>query len=290
VRCLSPTFCAIGVRREVVREDEVQRALVERLALTASEARLATRVHEGLSNRAIAEALQAPEGTIKWRVYSLYRRLGVSSRTSMIVALDEVLGTARESERRPIPDSSRAREEATRTPTRATIDALRLYLEAPPNGLAVVDSAGTVTWANSAARALICAEQEDRRAREAILAIVAELRAEERSTAAIDVTSDAGRLRGTVFRADEELCGVHLRRHAPRAADVALSLAVQLGLSAQEALIAVHIARGLTNLEIADELGIREGSVRATSAAIYEKVHTVNRAELTAIVGQMDQE
>jgi DNA-binding NarL/FixJ family response regulator len=41
----------------------------------------------GQTNKAIARAAGIPEGTVKWRLHRMYRRLGVSSRVAFALAL-----------------------------------------------------------------------------------------------------------------------------------------------------------------------------------------------------------
>ena len=51
---------------------------------------IAQMVLEGAPNKAIARALDIPEGTVKWRLHRLYERLGVSSRMSFALALRDL--------------------------------------------------------------------------------------------------------------------------------------------------------------------------------------------------------
>jgi DNA-binding NarL/FixJ family response regulator len=55
-------------------------------------------------------------------------------------------------------------------------------------------------------------------------------------------------------------------------------------LSPMERKVAVFLARGRTNLEIADELGIVERTVKAHLTAIYAKLHIGNRLSLALLV------
>jgi len=50
--------------------------------------------------------------------------------------------------------------------------------------------------------------------------------------------------------------------------------------------VAELVARGLTNLEIAAELGIVERTVKAHLTAIYGKMHVGNRLSLALLINQ----
>ncbi|MGB9080833.1 MAG: response regulator transcription factor [Desulfuromonadaceae bacterium] len=57
-------------------------------------------------------------------------------------------------------------------------------------------------------------------------------------------------------------------------------------LSPMEHRVAELVARGRTNLEIADELGIVERTVKAHLTAIYGKMHVGNRLSLALLINQ----
>ena len=46
------------------------------------------RVIEGRTNRNIAREVGLAEGTVKWRLHRLYRRLGVSSRVQFVTEIN----------------------------------------------------------------------------------------------------------------------------------------------------------------------------------------------------------
>lgn len=56
---------------EIEGADEVDRRITEL-------------VLEGLSNRSIARHVGLPEGTVKWRLHRLYRRLDVQTRVQFV--------------------------------------------------------------------------------------------------------------------------------------------------------------------------------------------------------------
>ena len=58
-------------------------------------------------------------------------------------------------------------------------------------------------------------------------------------------------------------------------------------LSPMEHRVAELVARGRTNLEIADELGIVERTVKAHLTAIYGKMHVGNRLSLALLINQV---
>jgi DNA-binding NarL/FixJ family response regulator len=57
-------------------------------------------------------------------------------------------------------------------------------------------------------------------------------------------------------------------------------------LSERETEILVHVARGLSNLQIANELHLAEGTVKRHLANIYEKVGVGSRSEATRLALQ----
>jgi DNA-binding NarL/FixJ family response regulator len=60
----------------------------ERLAvLTDRQQQVATLVCDGLTCRAVAEQLDVTEGTVKLHLHAVYQKLGVHSRTALMIAL-----------------------------------------------------------------------------------------------------------------------------------------------------------------------------------------------------------
>jgi two-component system, NarL family, nitrate/nitrite response regulator NarL len=55
--------------------------------LSARQQQVITLVCDGLSNREIAEKLSVTEGTIKIHLHAIYEKLGVRSRTELMIAL-----------------------------------------------------------------------------------------------------------------------------------------------------------------------------------------------------------
>ena len=56
-------------------------------ALSARQQQVANLVFKGLSNRAIAAKLDITEGTVKSHLHSIYDKLGIQSRISLMIAL-----------------------------------------------------------------------------------------------------------------------------------------------------------------------------------------------------------
>lgn len=52
--------------------------------------RIAHMVFDGLTNKAVAARAGIPEGTVKWRLHRMYRRLGVESRTRFVLTLRDL--------------------------------------------------------------------------------------------------------------------------------------------------------------------------------------------------------
>jgi len=67
---------------ERTRQHRAQIARVENL-LTRREIELMLRVADGLSNKEVGSQLNISEGTVKIHLYSIYRKVGVSNRTSL---------------------------------------------------------------------------------------------------------------------------------------------------------------------------------------------------------------
>lgn len=55
--------------------------------LTDREQQVVTLVGEGLSNKLIARRLEVSEGTVKAHLHSIFRKLGIRSRITLIHAL-----------------------------------------------------------------------------------------------------------------------------------------------------------------------------------------------------------
>ena len=58
--------------------------------LSDREQQVAALVCEGLSNKAIARKLSVSEGTLKSHLHTVFQKLGVQSRYSLLVALDRI--------------------------------------------------------------------------------------------------------------------------------------------------------------------------------------------------------
>ncbi len=67
--------------------------LAASLHMSGRDARLAALVWRGLSNDAIGDALGIPEGTVKSRLYRLYRRYGFGSRRGAMLAVADVINS-----------------------------------------------------------------------------------------------------------------------------------------------------------------------------------------------------
>jgi RNA polymerase sigma factor (sigma-70 family) len=68
--------------------DANHKKIVERLsALSNRERQVTTLVCDGLSNKTIARTLGVSEGTVKVHLYSIYKKLGISSRAALVAAL-----------------------------------------------------------------------------------------------------------------------------------------------------------------------------------------------------------
>jgi DNA-binding NarL/FixJ family response regulator len=75
---------AFQLHAEVRRKGDIA-LLVRSFALEPQEARLASRVAEGMSNQEIAQLWGIPLGTVKTRLWNLYRKVGVRSRAELAV-------------------------------------------------------------------------------------------------------------------------------------------------------------------------------------------------------------
>jgi DNA-binding CsgD family transcriptional regulator len=66
-----------------------------------------------------------------------------------------------------------------------------------------------------------------------------------------------------------------------------IAIAQRFELSKRQTQVAEHIARGLTNLEIADALGITEKGVKFHATRIYRACSVKGRAEFKALVTEL---
>jgi two-component system nitrate/nitrite response regulator NarL len=55
--------------------------------LTRRETEIAQLVSQGLSNRAVADQLGVGEGTVKIHLHNIYRKLGISKRTGLMLSM-----------------------------------------------------------------------------------------------------------------------------------------------------------------------------------------------------------
>jgi len=76
------------------RSVDIVVALSRSLQLSRANAELLSLLWRGLRNHEIAAEQSVPIGTIKSRLYRLYQRLGVRSRSAAVLAAAEVLGSA----------------------------------------------------------------------------------------------------------------------------------------------------------------------------------------------------
>jgi len=60
-------------------------------ALSERQQQIATLLLKGLSNKAIAAELDITEGTVKNHLHSIYYKLGIDSRISLIIALTTLI-------------------------------------------------------------------------------------------------------------------------------------------------------------------------------------------------------
>jgi two-component system nitrate/nitrite response regulator NarL len=66
-------------------------AISDRLAkLTQRQQQVAALVCEGLSNKVIARKLSVSEGTVKAHLHTVFQKLGVQSRYSLLLSLDRI--------------------------------------------------------------------------------------------------------------------------------------------------------------------------------------------------------
>lgn len=65
--------------------------MTDRLFEDELDKSIARLVVDGLPNKAIAARVKLPEGTVKWRLHRMYRRLGVPSRSRFVLELRDRL-------------------------------------------------------------------------------------------------------------------------------------------------------------------------------------------------------
>jgi DNA-binding CsgD family transcriptional regulator len=273
------------VRREVVREHELHRQLVEQLGLSASAARLAARVCRGWSSVAIARAFGLPAATVRWRLHRIYAQLGVRSRTALLARLAESL--------QPEPVVAEAAEAPTDDggdhPSPAALAAARAFLDRLEIGYAAVTPEGRLRWANAAARRLLL---DDRAAVAAVGGAVAALlagllRDGRPALESARLVLPRRTLRAAVWRSGVGLLGLRLHQESPRAEESETHLQATFGLSPRQAQAAVLLVAGRSNREIGTDLGISEGGVVSLSSRVYAKLGVAGRAALAALYSEM---
>lgn len=298
---VEPRLAATLIQERVHRERDVHDVLVTRLQLTADLARVAGRAYRGLSNLEIGRAFKIPVGTVKRRLHEAYRHLGIGNRTSLVQLVDAALGATpaatpaagatlagpdSRSRRRP-PLRARALEAATWARLRQFVDGIDV-------GYGAVDPTGRWVWANAHARALLQAEvAEDTASLAAAIAglIARPPRARRgRRCASLRLTGTGAALRALVWRDGPGLLGVKIHEERVRSVELEDRLQRQFDLSPQQARVAVLIGRGLPNAEVARVLGVCAGTVKSTSAAIYERLGVRGRVDLAAMVGVLNED
>jgi DNA-binding CsgD family transcriptional regulator len=72
-----PSWLRASPGRAVARDEE---------ALTRKELRILRHLETGASNREIAGSLFVSEGTLKWHLHNIYRKLGCKNRSGALAA------------------------------------------------------------------------------------------------------------------------------------------------------------------------------------------------------------
>lgn len=257
---LDTQHVGLVVRAEARRDDLMFHALVDRLGLSAPDARLAMRVREGMSNDQIAAAFDISAGAVKTRLSRLFHRLGVRRRADLALLVESVRTT-----------------DAARDHAPAHTDALRLdhpvveaFLRGLNSGLAVIDASDRWIWTNPAAERL-----KDSVPPTSLHAALA-------GQHGGDVP-----LRAHSWRVDDALRAVKLDPARERERDKHDFLIQRFCLSRQQARVAVQLHSGASSASIAATNGLRRSTVRVVCSDIYAKLGVRDRTSLVVLLARV---
>jgi DNA-binding CsgD family transcriptional regulator len=166
--------------------------------------------------------------------------------------------------------------------------ALRSYLETLPEGLILVGAA-TIVWANPAACEIIGRERPAGahlgglgRLGTAVLEALAARGSTPRRLRLLD--GHGGEIYLLAHPLDAGHVALFLHRGVVRHEDLEALLHERYGLSRHEARVAVLIAGGRSNAEVARRLGGREDAVAGTAARVYGKLGVEGRVALARLL------
>jgi DNA-binding NarL/FixJ family response regulator len=258
------------LREEAMRDGALHSALVG-LGLSPSQARLAVRVARGWSNATIAHAFGVTEASVKGRLQRVFRRLGVRRRSSLAVAVEDV---ARRINR---PHDPVAERESAGTPPPEAVAALAELAGRLDTGLLVLDRDGHTLAANPAADPILGPG--------GLPPTLQPRPADGPGTARFEDRGGTVRVRWWPAGPDR-LC-VEVWREQLRAEELATLLTSRYGLMPRVAAAAVLIGRGRSNAEVATELRVSEGLIRAWSSIIYAGLGVEGRVGVAALLADL---
>jgi DNA-binding CsgD family transcriptional regulator len=253
--------------------------VVDRFGISADEARLALRVRDGLSNAEIAAAFEVSVGAIRTRLSRLCKRLGVRGRAQLALLVENT-----------------CRRDNAQTPSPARPEELRLshpgvarLLEGIGAGLVAVDAEGQWVWANRAARELeaelMAAELDDTIANE-WSRVSRDGNAPSRPVAFMGSERIVS-LRFSSWSLGDSFLALRIERLSDRPQDHEQYLIERLGLSRQQAQIALMLHQGASPASIAAITGLREASVRVVCSAIHTKLGIHHRTALVILLSRL---
>jgi DNA-binding NarL/FixJ family response regulator len=280
---MGPEAYALLARCESLREGDLHGLLMTHLALDAAAARLALRVYRGWSNEDVARAFGLRLGTVKSRLSRLYERLRVERRSALVRVIDEVVArvTPHASADSPAPGLVCLGP----APSQAALGHARAFLEGADFGLAALDGGDEWLWTNAQAVRLLFDDQDTSTAARR-LALQAARGGGGTCTAHLRQRG-GGLLRLRAWPAGDGLAGPRVHQQERRFAHMAAVLTARFGLTSHQAQMALLIADGRSNAEIAEQLGIQESSVRSQSAAFYERLGIDGRIGLVMLLADL---
>lgn len=260
------------VRREAARWDAACRELAASAGATGAETRLAVRVLEGRSLSDIAGSFAVPTGTIKSRLSSLYRKLGVRNRTGLLLA---ARAAAVDLTATPSPDALAPAVDLPLTMVHEAVVGL-------PLGLCAVHRSGELRWATPQARVVLGMSARARRSTVLRRAVELWLDLPE-GPHRFRVPHQPAPVRVLLFPAGSVPLGAVVHTERPRAEDEDGFLR-RRGLGQRQIEIVLRIAAGHTNAAIAGDLGVHVGTVARAVAAAFERLGVRSRAEVVALL------
>jgi DNA-binding NarL/FixJ family response regulator len=285
-RRVVPEHCALLLRADFAPPAVASKILIREFGLSASEARLALRLHRGLAAPVIAATFGVGVGAIRMRLLRLRRRLERPHLHEVFVAIDDVLVDLP-----PTPVSARADRvlggvDGAPPEERPAPSAVVSFLEEIGLGLASCAADGRVVWANRSGWELLgrgagAAAGPGRLARlETAVRRFAAATASVGASALAQLEMEPSSVRARFWLAGPGLVGVELQAVRLPASELGSRIRARLPFDREHTRVAELVAEGLAPPQISRALGIGLGRTRGICTALGHHVGVHDAASL----------